>query len=248
MLCIGLGEKGAIALFGLSRPSQSNRPEADTASWSILGLMKAVRKLVLVALIAVVTVPALALVVLWAQAGAAITDAERNGVLRGPPSDAALTVAERTIAIAEFSSTWNGRRAPCRTVANLWTAATEPGVRVSGSSVSTALSTMIVTEVEPDRSLRWQFQRVLAACQLEQRYSDTQMLRGWLSNAYFGARQLGIENAALSLFGQDVEDLDPSEGARLAALLRAPHLRDDPERWEQRARQIEERAAAGPPP
>ena len=229
-------------------PVTGKSARSRTASSCILGFMKTVRTIVLVGLIAVVTVPALALVVLWTQAGAAITDAERNGVLRGPPSDAALTGAERTIAIAEFSSTWNGRRAPCRTDANLWTAATEPGVRVSGSSVSMALSTMIVTEVEPARSLRWQFQRVLAACQLEQRYSDTQMLRGWLSNAYFGARQLGIENAAQSLFGQDVEDLDPSESARLAALLRAPRLRDDPGRWEQRARQIEERVAAAPPP
>lgn len=210
--------------------------------------MKTVRTFVLVVSIAVVAIPALALVVLWTQAGSAITEAEHTGVLRGPPTDTALTVAERAIAIAEFSSTWNARSTPCRPVASLWTAATQPEVPVSGSSVSTALSTMILMELEPERSLRWQFKRVFAACQLEQRYSDAQMLRGWLSNAYFGARPFGIENAAQSLFGKDADDLDPSESARLAALLRAPGLRDDPERWDQRARLIRERVAASPLP
>lgn len=107
---------------------------------------------------------------------------------------------------------------------------------------------MILVQVEPERSLWWQFKRVFAACQLERRYSDTQMLRAWLSNAYFGARPFGIESAAQSLFGKDAAELNPSESARLAALLRAPRLRDDPERWSERARLIGERVAASPQP
>jgi len=103
---------------------------------------------------------------------------------------------------------------------------------------------MILMDVEPERSLHWQFKRVFAACQLEQRYSDTQMLRAWLSNAYFGARPFGIESAAQSLFGKDAADLDPWESAQLAALLRAPRLRDHSERWNERARLIAERIDA----
>jgi len=189
----------------------------------------------------VVAAPIVAFVVLWVQAGAAISKAEHTGVLRGPPADTTLTVAERAIAIAEFGGTWNARSAPCRTAASLWTAATQPDVRAPGSSVSTSLSTMIMMELEPERSLHWQFSRVLAACQLEQRYSDTQMLRAWLSNAYFGARPFGIESAARSLFGKASADLDPWESAQLAALLRAPRLRGDPERWSERARLVAER-------
>ncbi|WP_420823047.1 transglycosylase domain-containing protein [Vitreimonas flagellata] len=210
--------------------------------------MRTIRTVVLVVLLAVVTIPVVTFAVLWAQAGSAISSAERAGVLRGPPPDTTLTVAERAISIAEFGGTWNARNAPCRPVASLWRAATQPDVRVSGSSVSTALSTMIFMELEPDRSLRRHFTRVLAACQLEQRYSDTQMLRAWLSNAYFGARPFGIESAAQSLFGKGAAELDPSESARLAALLRAPRLRNDPERWNERARLIGERVAASPQP
>lgn len=206
--------------------------------------MKTVRTIVLVVLIAVVAIPAVAFAVVWTQAAAAIARAERDGVLRDTSPDTALTVAERAIAIAEFESTWNTRRAPCRPIAALWSAATQPEVRLSGQPVSGALSTMILMEVEPERSLRWQFKRVLAACQLEQRYSDTQMLWAWLSNAYFGARPFGIESAAQSLFGKEAANLDPWESVQLAALLRAPRFRDDPERWSERARLIAARVDA----
>lgn len=210
--------------------------------------MKTVRTVVLVALLAVVAIPMVAFAVLWTQASAAISQAEHTGVLRALPADTTLSAAERTIAIVEFGSTWNARSAPCRPVASLWTAATRPNVRVSGRPVSTALSTMILMELQPERSLWWQFKLVFAACQLEQRYSDTQMLRAWLSNAYFGARPFGIDSAAQSLFGKDAADLTSSESARLAALLRAPGVRDDPERWNERARLIGERVAASPQP
>lgn len=209
-----------------------------------MGLMKAIRTVVLVVFFVVVAIPAVALVVLWIEGSSSITEAEHNGLLRVGPKDNTLTVAERTIAIAEFSSTWNVRRAVCRPVASLWTAATQPDVRASDSSVSMALSTAILREEEPATSLRWRFKRVFAACQLEQRYSDTQMLRAWLSNAYFGVRPFGIESAAQTLLGKDAGDLDASDSARLAALLRAPRLREDSERWNDRARLIGERVAA----
>ena len=206
------------------------------------------RTVVMVVFFVVFAFPALALVVLWIEAGSSITEAEHNGLLRGAPKDSTLTVAGRTIAIAEFSGTWNVRRAVCRPVANLWTAAMQPDVRVSYSSVSTPLSTMMLMEQKPETSLRWQLKRVFAACQLEQRYSDTQMLRAWLSNAYFGVRPFGIESAAQKLLGKDADDLDVLDSARLAALLRAPRLRDDSERWNKRAQLIGERVAASPLP
>ncbi len=205
--------------------------------------MNIVRTVVLLVLIAVVAIPAVTFMVVWTQAGAAIANSEEDGALLDPQSDSTLTVAETAVAIAEFESTWNTRSAPCRTIAELWITATQPDIRSPGASVSSTLSTTILMEVEPERSLRWQFMRLFAACQLEQRYSDTQMLRAWLSSAHFGTGSFGIENAAQSVFGKNAADLSAWESAQLAALLRAPGLRNDPDRWSERATFIADRVA-----
>jgi len=205
--------------------------------------MKLVRRVILLILITLVTVPIAAFVVVWTQAAAAIASSEANGTLRDTPSDATLTVAERAVAIAEFESTWNTRNDPCRSITQLWNMATQSGARSPGMTVSGRLATTIVMEVEQEHSLRVQFVQVFADCQLEQRYSDTQMLRAWLPNAYFGAGSYGIENAAQSQFGKNAANLDAWESAQLAALLRAPRQRDDPQGLSERAAYIADRVA-----
>jgi membrane peptidoglycan carboxypeptidase len=70
------------------------------------------------------------------------------------------------------------------------------------------------------------------------------MLRLWLERAYFGRETLGIESAAHAYFGKSSSELDSNQSARLAALLRAPGLRNQPERWTERARVIQNRVAA----
>lgn len=200
--------------------------------------MKTVRTVILFVVIALVAIPTVPFVFFWIEAAEAIAKAERDGVLREPPGDTPLTVAERTIAIAEFEKSWNTQKFPCRPIAKLWRAVTWPDIRLSGSPVSSVLTTLIL---EPERSLSWHFKQVLAACQLEQHYSDTQMLRAWLSDAYFGIRPFGIENAARSLFGKSAAELDPWESAQLAALLRAPHFKSHMRQRIRSARLIAER-------
>ncbi|MDP3459498.1 MAG: transglycosylase domain-containing protein [Hyphomonas sp.] len=205
--------------------------------------MKMVRRVILLILITSVAVPAAAFAVVWNQAAAAIERSEAVGTLRHPRSDSDLTVAERAVAIAEFESTWNVRNDPCRSIAQLWNTATHSGTPPPGMPVSSRLAATILMEVEQERSLRLQFVRLFADCQLEQRYSDTQMLRAWLSNAHFGAGSFGIENAAQSLFGKYAADLSAWESAKLAALLRTPRLRNDPESWSERATFVADRVA-----
>jgi monofunctional biosynthetic peptidoglycan transglycosylase len=86
--------------------------------------------------------------------------------------------------------------------------------------------------------------RLIVSCQLEQRFDDRQLLRLWLGRASFGRDVVGLENAAQAIFGKPSSALNRDESARLAALLRAPSLRTQPERWTERAREIEERVAA----
>lgn len=206
--------------------------------------MRRVGTVVFLLLLAVVAIPATALIHVWIDAGAVISKAEQKGLLQKPQADSPLTIAEKAIAIAEFENTWNVRSAPCRPVASSLIALSQPEVRAPNASVSTALSTVILMELAPDRSLRWQLKRLFAACQLEHRYSDTQMLRAWSKRAYFGALPVGIEAAAQSLFGKNAADLDRAESARLAVLLRSTYLRKRPEQWNERARLLEERMAS----
>jgi len=70
------------------------------------------------------------------------------------------------------------------------------------------------------------------------------LLRLWLDHASFGQEPLGIEAASQAYFGKPSAALNSEESARLAALLRAPSLRNQPERWTERARLIQERVAA----
>jgi penicillin-binding protein 1A len=93
-------------------------------------------------------------------------------------------------------------------------------------------------------SVRWQVRRFVVACRLEQRFDDRQLLRMWLATASFGQDAVGLESAAQAIFGKPSRDLNAEESARLAALLRAPSLRNQPDRWAERARSIQERVAA----
>ncbi|MGW7311666.1 transglycosylase domain-containing protein [Streptomyces sp. NPDC054865] len=50
------------------------------------------------------------------------------------------------------------------------------------------------------------------------------VLAGYLNTAYYGRDAYGIQAAARAYFGKDAKDLDPSQSAFLAALLKGPNL------------------------
>jgi hypothetical protein len=192
--------------------------------------------LVLIALAA----PATFGVQVWLDGRSTITRAEQSGAL-GRVRAGQLSVVEYTIAMNEFRETWRSRAMPCRTLANLWAdVTTESAPDTLPVSHKLAGSLMERREM----SIRWQVRRLIVSCQLEQRFDDRQMLRLWLDDASFGGDIVGLENAAQSIFSKPSNALSGEESARLAALLRAPSLRTQPERWTERARQIEEHVAA----
>lgn len=178
---------------------------------------------------------------LWMDGQSVLARAERSGALRVPASGP-LTPVERTIAMSEFRSTWKTHGTPCRTMMFIWLdLTTEDAPR--GMPVSQRVSTALLGE-QQGTSIRWQIRRLITACQLEQRFDDAQLLRLWLATAYFGRDETGIETASQSIFGKPSRVLNAEESARLTVLLRAPGLRGNPERWAERARQVQERVAA----
>ena len=94
-------------------------------------------------------------------------------------------------------------------------------------------------------SVRWQVRRFIVACQLEQRYDDREMLRhvAWSARTS-GARRWASRLRRKRIFSKPSGALNSEESARLAALVRAPGLRGQPERWTERARLIQKRVAA----
>jgi hypothetical protein len=177
----------------------------------------------------------------WMDGRAIIARAEQSGALREPPAGR-LNIAEYMIAMNEFGGTWRTQAQPCRTLATIWTDLTGE-IIPTGMPVSQRLSTSLLGE-RRGTSIRWQVQRLIVACQLEQRYDDRQMLRILLDHAYFGREELGVESAAHAYFGKSSSELDSNESARLAALLSSPGLRNQPERLAERARLIQGRVAA----
>lgn len=189
-------------------------------------------------------VPVAFAVQLWLDGRSVIERADASGALRAPPAGP-LSVAEYTVAMHEFRETWRGHAVPCRTLANLWAdLATDSGPQTL--PVSHKFATALLSE-RREMSIRWQVRRFVVSCQLEQRFNDRQLLRLWLNRASFGRDVVGLENAAQAIFGKPSRALNRDESARLAALLRAPSLRTQPERWAERARLIEERVASRSP-
>ncbi|MEV7599782.1 transglycosylase domain-containing protein [Kitasatospora sp. NPDC089797] len=61
---------------------------------------------------------------------------------------------------------------------------------------------------------------MVIAIKLDQRMSKQDILAGYLNTSWFGRGSYGIERAAAAYYGKDVSQLNPSEGALLAALLK----------------------------
>jgi membrane peptidoglycan carboxypeptidase len=76
------------------------------------------------------------------------------------------------------------------------------------------------------RTLSRKLKELAIAVKLSRDYSKDQILEFYLNTVYFGRGAYGIQAASQAFFGKDVSTLDVSQGAVLAALLRAPSYYD----------------------
>lgn len=203
--------------------------------------MRVVFIFVVILLLIGMAVPVAFAVQIWLDGRAVIERAEARGAFRSTPAGR-LSMAEYTVAMNEFRETWRTSAMPCRTLANLWDDVTTESAPQT-TPVSHKYAGVLMGE-RREGSIRWQVRRLIVACQLEQQFDDRQMLRLWLAQASFGRDVVGLENAAQAVFSKPSTALNRDESARLAVLLRAPSLRGQPERWTERAAQVEARVAA----
>jgi penicillin-binding protein 1A len=89
-----------------------------------------------------------------------------------------------------------------------------------GSTVTQQLAkNMFLT---PDRTLERKVQEVLLAFWLESKYSKDQILAMYLNRVFFGSNSYGVEAAARRYFNKSARDVNLTEAAILAGLLKAP--------------------------
>ncbi|MFC1514201.1 penicillin-binding protein 1A, partial [candidate division KSB1 bacterium] len=73
----------------------------------------------------------------------------------------------------------------------------------------------------PEKKIVRKLREVLAAIQIEKRFSKNEILEMYLNNSYFGHGAYGIQRASQIFFEKDVGDLELDECALLTAVLKA---------------------------
>ncbi|MEU3721705.1 transglycosylase domain-containing protein [Streptomyces sp. NPDC031705] len=77
-----------------------------------------------------------------------------------------------------------------------------------------------------DRTLSRKFTEILLAVKLDSRAGKDQILQDYLNTSWFGRGTYGIQRASQAYYGKDVSQLNASEGAFLASLLKGAGLFD----------------------
>ncbi|MFF8289667.1 transglycosylase domain-containing protein [Streptomyces sp. NPDC016309] len=77
-----------------------------------------------------------------------------------------------------------------------------------------------------DQSFSRKFTEVLLAVKLDRSHTKDQILEDYLNTSWFGRGTYGLQRAAQAYYGKDVTQLNASEGAFLAALLKGASLYD----------------------
>ncbi len=93
--------------------------------------------------------------------------------------------------------------------------------------------------LDQEQTVGRKFTEMFIAIKLDQRLSKQQILEGYLNTSWFGRGSYGIQRAAKAYYGKDVSQLNPSEGAFLASLLKGAGLYDPAVRPENHKRAVD---------
>lgn len=89
------------------------------------------------------------------------------------------------------------------------------------------------------QTVRRKFTEAMIALKLDNQMSKDDILEGYLNTSWFGRGTYGIQRAAQAYYGKDVSELNASEAAFLAALLKGAGLYDPTLSGANRARAVE---------
>lgn len=80
------------------------------------------------------------------------------------------------------------------------------------------------TYLDSEQTLKRKVTELFIAIKLGVSEEKDKVLAGYLNTAYYGRDAYGIQAAARAYFGKDCQDLNPSESAFLASVLKGPNL------------------------
>lgn len=89
-----------------------------------------------------------------------------------------------------------------------------------GSTITQQLVKNVL--LNSNKSFLRKYQELVLAQELERRYSKDQILEMYLNSVYLGNGAFGVDEAANTYFGENVQNLDLAQSAMLAAILPAP--------------------------
>ena len=103
----------------------------------------------------------------------------------------------------------------------LWSNLQGQAISEGGSTITQQLAKNAY--LTQDRTLKRKVQEVFLALQLERQYTKQEILELYLNQIYFGQGAYGVQAAARTYFGKNVEDLDLNECAMLAGIPKSPN-------------------------
>ena len=103
----------------------------------------------------------------------------------------------------------------------MWANISRQGVSEGGSTITQQLAKNAY--LTQDRTFKRKIQEMFLALQLEHQYTKEEILELYLNQIYFGQGAYGVQAAAKTYFGKDVEQLDLSECAMLAGIPKSPN-------------------------
>ena len=94
--------------------------------------------------------------------------------------------------------------------------------RARARSRSSSRAIRFPERIGAQKSLHRKLLEAFVSSRIEQHYSKDQILEAYVNRIYFGTGVYGIEAASLAYFGKHASDLNLSEAAMIAGIIRAP--------------------------
>ncbi len=105
-------------------------------------------------------------------------------------------------------------------VGAVWTDITHGGIRRGASTITQQIVKNAF--LNPEKTLKRKAQEAWLAIQLERHYPKEKILEFYLNQIYFGHSAYGVQAAANTYFGKDVDQLDLAECAMIAGISNSP--------------------------
>ena len=137
-----------------------------------------------------------------------------------PLSRVSPTLVRAILAIEDQRFYEHGGIDVVRVAGAAWTNVLERRAAQGGSTLTQQLARQ--TFLSADKTIQRKLKEIVVAARLENEFTKDEILELYLNKVYFGDGLYGVEAASLGFFGKHAADLELSEAALLAGLVKSP--------------------------